>query len=340
LKVLIGIDVGGTNVKIAVVGTTGKVHTRGVIDTNPSEGPRKTFGRVKAAADSLIRFRKDVELTGVGVGCAGLIDPVKGRVYSPPNLPAWENAPLKRIVERQFGVYTIVDNDANSAAYGEFRLGVRCRNMVFVTLGTGVGGGVIADGRLLRGASNYAAELGHTAVTVDGPRCHCGSRGCLEAYVGSYGLIRDAREQMRTRNSRVLKRWVESEKRRLTPELIFAAAIRRDAAASAVVRAAGEYLGVGIASLINIFNPEAVVLGGGVAGSFDVLRPHVERTVRRRAFAESAKRAEIVKSELGNDAAVLGAAMLAKDALELGKGDRKRLSHKRTTPNRRAKIDR
>jgi glucokinase len=341
LNVFLGIDAGGTNVKIAVVGTTGKVYTRGVIDTNPSEGPRKTFRRARTAADTLTRFRKDINVVGVGVGCAGLIDPVKGRVFSPPNLPGWENSPLKRIVETTFGVYTIVDNDANSAAYGEFRLGA-CRgvqNLVFITLGTGVGGGVVADGRLLRGASNYAAELGHTAVTVDGPKCRCGARGCLEAYVGAYGLIRSAREQLRAKNSRVLRRWVERDKRRLTPQLIFDAARRRDAAASAVIRAAGEHLGVGIASLINIFNPEAVVLGGGVSGSFDLLRPHIERTVGRRAFAESARVVDIVRSELGNDAAVLGAAMLAKDALELRNGGRKRLSHKRTTPNRRAKLD-
>jgi glucokinase len=320
LKVFLGIDIGGTNVKIAVVGRTGRVHARGAIDTNPKEGPRKTFGRIAAAAGTLAGFRKGAEVAAAGVGCAGLIDPVKGRLFSSPNLPAWENSPIGRIAGRALGVYTIVDNDANCAAYGEFRAGA-CRgmeNLVFVTLGTGVGGGVVTGGRLLRGAANFAAEIGHTTVSVDGPKCRCGNRGCLEAYVGTYGLVRSARERLKEKPTGLLGRWVGAggQKRRLTPRLVFDAARRRDPAARAVVKDAGRYLGVGIASLVNVFNPEAVVLGGGVAGSFDLLRPHIERTVRRRAFAESARMAKIVSSQLGNDATAVGAAMLARDALE------------------------
>ncbi len=314
MKSYLGIDIGGTNVKIAVVGHSGRIRARGVIDTNPSEGPRRTFRRIETAANAMI---SGIGVTGVGVGCAGLIDPVRGRLYSSPNLPGWENSPLKRIADRAFGVYTLVDNDANSAAYGEFRLGASrgARHMVFVTLGTGVGGGIIVDGELLRGQANFAAELGHTTIDPNGPRCRCGNRGCLEAYVGSYGLVRSARDMLRRKNSRVLRRWVE-EKKRLTPQLIFEAARRGDAAATAVTKMAGQQLGVSIASLVNIFNPKVVVLGGGVAGSFDILLPHMERTVRRRAFPESARMVQIVHSVLGNDATAAGAAMLARDALE------------------------
>jgi glucokinase len=318
LKAYLGIDIGGTNVKIAVVGRSGTIRARGVIDTNPSEGPRPTFRRIRTAAESLAGIARGSEIVAAGVGCAGLIDPVEGRLHSSPNLPAWENTPLRRIAERAFRVYTFVDNDANSAAYGEYRVGASrgVRNMVFITLGTGVGGGVVVDGRLLRGAANYAAELGHTPVCADGPRCRCGSRGCLEAYVGTYGLVRSAREALRGGKGRTLRRWVHEEGKRLTPLLIFEAARRRDAVASAVVRAAGEQLGVGIASFVNMFNPEVVVLGGGVAGSFDLLRPHIERVVRRRAFPESARMVKIVPSLLGNDATAVGAAMLARDARE------------------------
>jgi len=323
LNVFLGIDIGGTNVKIAVVGKSGKVHTRGAIDTVPAEGPRKTFTRIAAAATALARFRKDAVVAAAGVGCAGLIDPVGGRLFSSPNLPAWQNSPLKRIAERSLGVYTIVDNDANAAAYGEFRAGA-CRgvkNLVFITLGTGVGGGVIADGRLLRGAANHAAEIGHTAVSVDGPRCRCGNRGCLEAYVGTYGLARMAKERIEEMPGGLLDRigGAGGRRTRLTPRMIFDAARRRDPAAKAVVKEAGRYLGVGIATLVNLFNPEAVVVGGGVAASFELLRPYVERTVRRRAFAESARVVKIVPSDLGNDATAVGAAMLAKDAIEARK---------------------
>jgi glucokinase len=317
VKLYLGIDIGGTNVKVAVVGPTGKVWTRGILETDAGAGPRPAFDRIAKAAVTLAGFRKDAVLVAAGVGCAGLVDPVRGYLRASPNLPAWENSPLARIASRALGVYTIVDNDANGAAYGEFTAGA-CKGMsdlVFITLGTGVGGGVITGGRLLRGAANYAAELGHTAVSADGPRCRCGSRGCLEAYVGSYGLIRSARAVLKEKNAGLLADWVVREKRRLTPKLIFDAARRRDPAARAVVKLAGERLGVGVASLVNLFNPQAVVVGGGVAGSFDLLKPHVERTVRRRAFAESATMAAILPSELGNDATAVGAAMLARDGL-------------------------
>jgi glucokinase len=318
LKAYLGIDIGGTNVKIALVGRSGRVVARGIIDTNPAEGPNKTFRRIEAASRSLIALGRGVDLLAAGVGCAGLIDTVRGRLRSSPNLPAWENAPLSRIAQRAFGVYTIVDNDANSAAYGEFRLGAfrGVRHLVFITLGTGVGGGVVADGRLLRGSANYAAELGHMVISVDGPKCRCGSRGCLEAYVGTYGIIRSTRKALRERKSRVLKGWIEKDKRRLTPQLVFEAARRRDAAASAVVRDVGKHLGVGIASLVNIFNPEVVVLGGGVSGSFEDLKPHIERTVGKRAFAESARISRIAPSVLGNDATAVGAAMLAMKSVD------------------------
>jgi predicted NBD/HSP70 family sugar kinase len=151
------------------------------------------------------------------------------------------------------------------------------------------------------------------AISEGGPKCRCGSRGCLEAYVGSYGLVRTTRELLKQRSGRVLRRYLVKEKRKLTPQLIVEAARLGDVVAAKVVKNAGEHLGSGIASLINIFNPGVVVLGGGVSGAFDLLKPHIERTVRRRAYTESARLTRIVRSSLGNDATVVGAAMLAKD---------------------------
>jgi glucokinase len=316
LKAYLGIDIGGTFIKMAVVQTAGRILNRGVIDTDPAGGPRKAFRRIFAACESLVGMGRGVDIDGVGVGCAGLVDPSKGYLYSSPNLTEWENSPLKRIAERAFDVYTNVDNDANCAAYGEFRRG-SChgiKDLVFITLGTGVGGGVVVDGRLLRGTGNFAGELGHMTVSADGPKCQCGNRGCLEAYVGTRGIIRSAREKLRTKRSGVLRPWIERDGRQLTPQLVFEAARRRDAAATAVAKEVGERLGVGIASLVNIFNPGAVVVGGGVAGSFDLLLPHIEREVARRAFSHSARIVKIVRSSLGNDATAVGAAMLARDA--------------------------
>jgi len=314
LKVYLGIDIGGTNVKIAVVSPRGMVRARGVLDTNPSDGPRRTFRRIHDVAGSLLGARDDVR--GVGVGCAGLIDCDRGWLSSSPYRPVWENTSLRGIARRAFGVYTAVDNDANCAAYGEFRCGSSrgVRDLVFITLGTGVGGGVVCEGRLLRGAGNYAGELGHMGIKENGPRCHCGSRGCLEAYVGTSGLLRTARRWMRVKKSPMLAKWL-AEGQRLTPRLIFEAARRKDPAARAAVSEAGEHLGVGIASLVNIFNPEAVVIGGGIAASLDLLQPRIEETIRQRAFPEAVRMVRILGSKLGNDATAVGAAMLAKDAL-------------------------
>jgi len=174
---------------------------------------------------------------------------------------------------------------------------------------------VVVDGRLLRGAANYAAELGHTTINFDGPKCRCGNRGCLEAYVGSYGLVRSARSRLKQGKGRLLRQWVTEKNKSLSPLLIFEAARRRDAAATTVVREAGDQLGIGLASMINIFNPEKVVLGGGISSSFDLLKPHVEKAISRCAFTEPARLAKVTRSVLGNDASVAGAAYLAKDAV-------------------------
>lgn len=315
MRVFAGIDVGGTNIKVALVTPAGRVISRGAIETEADDGPVRAFRRVRLAVDALAQGR---EVAAAGVGCAGLIDVKAGMLRASPNLKAWEGTPLRRIANRALGVYTTIDNDATSAAWGEFCAGGRkgVRNLVFITLGTGVGGGVVCDGRLLRGADNFAGEVGHIAVDGAGPRCHCGVRGCLEAYVGSYGLIREARALLAARDSRHLTRWVRDERRKLTPQLIADAARRGDSIGRSVIKTAGVALGVGIASLVNIFNPEAVVIGGGVSASFDLMLPHVERTVKARAFAHASKRATIENSRLGNDATAVGAAMSARDGLE------------------------
>ncbi len=307
----VGIDIGGTNIKIATISARGRVLARGIVATSPRLGPEAAFERIGSALETLTRGR---EVTAVGVGCAGLIDPVRGVVRSSPNLPGWENAPLGRIAKRILGVYTVVDNDATTAAWGEYRCGTHrgCRSLVFITLGTGVGGGIILDGRIVRGAGNFGGEVGHMTVDPNGPRCRCGNRGCLEAFAGSYGLQRATKALLSEKRSRYLGPWLAAG-RRFTPLLLAEAAGRGDSVAKAVFRIAGEALGTAIASLVNVFNPDAVVIGGGVSASFDLFSPHVLRTVRRRAFAEPAAMVRIERSSLGNDATVVGAAMFARD---------------------------
>jgi len=309
--IYLGIDIGGTRIKFASVHANGRVHARGVIDTPPG-GAREALRRVAVASRSLAAGRP---WRAVGVGCAGLVRPGPGAIVSSPNLAQWEGAHLAGIARRVFGVYVHVENDATSAAFGEFAAGgwPRCRDLVLITLGTGVGGGVICDGRVVRGARGFAGELGHMTVHPGGRRCRCGNSGCLEAYAGGWAIVADARRRLRLRRSRYLTRWIEHDRLRLTPHLVAEAARRGDGVARSVFTGAGEALGVVVASLVNLLNPAVVAFGGGVSASFDLFEPHVRRVVARRAFAAAGTGVRIARSRLGNDAAVVGAALLARE---------------------------
>lgn len=305
----IGVDIGGTNIKIAAVSAAGRVLARGVVETGSGDGPALAFRRIHDAARHLAGGGG---IHGVGIGCAGLIDSTRGVLRVSPNLPAWRGAPLARLAKAHFSVPVVVENDATSAAFGEsFVRGARGHDLVFITLGTGVGGGIVAGGNVVRGAAGYGGEIGHMTVDPNGPRCRCGSRGCLEAYAGAYGIVRSAREAARGARGKVrLKRHPRA--RTLTARDVLDAARRGDPVGREAARVAGEHLGIAIASLLNLLNPSVVVIGGGVGGSFDVLAPYVRRSVTRFAFADTAKAARIERSRLGNDAAVVGVAMLAR----------------------------
>jgi glucokinase len=202
----------------------------------------------------------------------------------------------------------LVENDATSAAYGEsFARGRGGRDLVMITLGTGVGGGIVSDGRVVRGARGFAGEIGHMIVEPNGPPCHCGARGCLEAFAGAYGIVRTARSLLRSRRRSRLPSGA-----RLDARAVFEAARRGDPVARETVRLTGERLGTAVASLLNVLNPSIVVLGGGIAASFDALAPHVRREAARSAFADVTAAVAIEPSRLGNDAAVVGAAMLVR----------------------------
>jgi glucokinase len=313
VSTVLGVDIGGTNIKIAAVAPGGRVLARGVIETIAAEGPARAFRRIHAAARTLAGASG---VAAVGIGCAGLIDGRSGILRTSPNLPAWEGAPLARLARRYFSVPVAIENDATCAAFGEsFVRGARGRNLVAITLGTGVGGGIVVDGRIVRGVSGFGGEIGHMTVDPAGPRCRCGARGCLEAYAGSYGIVAAARRAMHARGKK------RGAMGRATARDVLDAARAGDPACRAAVREAGEHLGIAIASILDILNPSVVVIAGGIAGSFDVLEPHVRRAVLAHAFRQTAADAAIERSRLGNDAAVIGAAMLARALVRPARDD-------------------
>jgi glucokinase len=304
MKPYLGIDIGGTNIKIATVSASAEVVERGLIETRASEGAARAFARIHAAAQAL----GPDGIEAVGIGCAGLIDERRGVLTVSPNLKAWEGTALARLASKHFSVPILIQNDATVAAYGESVIrGTRGKNLVLLTLGTGVGGGIVVDGRVVRGVTGFGGELGHITVHPDGALCHCGRRGCLEAYAGSYGIVRTAME-LRGGSKR-------PRAQKLSAFRVFEAAHAGESWARETVRIAGDYLGIAIGILLNTFNPSVVVIGGGVSKSLDALEPHIRRSVKRHAFSQMIAAARIERARLGNDAGMVGAAMLVRDAI-------------------------
>ncbi len=255
--------------------------------------------------------QRALRLCGVGIGVPGLTDARRGVVHLLTNVAGWRNVPLAQRMTRRLGLPVFVDNDANLFTLGEWRFGAGrgARHLVGLTLGTGVGGGLVINGALDRGASGTAGELGHSIIDPGGRRCGCGGRGCLETLVGTAAILELARRAVRRRAGR-LRTLVRQARGRITPELVCNAAQRGDASALAIWRTVGQTLGLGVAGLVNLLNPDRVIIGGGVAGAWVWFAPSLIATVRQRAMSVPARAVRIVRAHLGDSAGIVGAAAL------------------------------
>jgi glucokinase len=314
----VGADIGGTNVKVGLVDRHGSLVGASHIDTRSDEGPERVIERSLSLAGDLLSetgasWRK---VEGVGVACAGLVRVSTGVLVTAPNLPDWEDVPLAGILGAATDVDAYLDNDVNAFAYAESRLGVaRGRSCgVFLALGTGVGGGLLIDGEVYRGRDGFAAELGHIVINPGGPLCECGNRGCLESMVRSKTIVEAAIELYRKAGvESELLRIAGGDLSRLTPEMLSDAASAGDASAGGVFRETGRWLGIAVGGLINVFNPEIVVIGGGVAQAGGPLLGPCRHWAGRYAFSASYASAPIVQASLGANAAMVGAALEARD---------------------------
>jgi len=312
LKLAIGVDLGGTNIKAGVVNEEGRILEQSSVPTMAAEGPDAVISRiVRLAAD--LRGKIPGSLLGVGVGSPGPLDPTEGLIYTTPNMPGWENYPMKKKLEEKIRVPVVVDNDANCAALAEYWRGAGqgAHTMILLTLGTGIGGGIVRDGRLINGEHVAAGEIGHMVINFDGPKCGCGNHGCLEAYSGTAGILRRAREDLEKPGAvSLLRELSQGDHKNLTPAMISEAAGKGDGVALGILRETGRLLGVGVVSLVNIFAPEVVILGGGVAAAGEVLFSAVREEVKRKAMPPCNERVRIVPAAMGNSAGVVGAASL------------------------------
>ncbi|MDQ7850927.1 MAG: ROK family glucokinase [Armatimonadota bacterium] len=307
-QAVVGIDVGGTKTLLALVDPHGGVQVRRRMDT-PQRGPQDFVRTLVRELWALLQQagRRREEVLGLGVGAPGPLDPQSGVVFEPPNLAGWRDVPLAAMLREAAGIPTWVENDANAAALAEawVGVGVGVRDLIYITVSTGIGGGLILNGELYHGVSGTAGEVGHMTVEPEGPLCGCGRRGHLEAVASGGAIARMAQEAVRTGRETRLRALAPQA---LTAEAVAEAAGRGDEVAREVYARAGSYIGLAVASLVNVLNPAMVVFGGGVSKAGDLLLEPVRRVVRERAFQRPAAAVRIVPAALGDDVGVIGAA--------------------------------
>jgi glucokinase len=319
MKKVLAFDLGGTKFAFGVVAENGEVLGSDKIETLAKQGPEQAIQRVNLAAQSLLQKLniKPEELIGIGIASPGPLDISKGCVDGSPNLPGWTGYSIEQGLSSFFNLPARIDNDANAAALGEYKFGAgkNKKNMVYITVSTGIGGGVIVDGRLMRGANGNAAELGHLTLNINGPACPCGANGCFEMYASGTAIARRTREAIEAgARSQILN--LAGSLEEITTHHILAALQKEDELAKKIWNETTEYLGRGLAVVINTFNPELIVVGGGVTAAGDLLFTPVREKALRYAFPRLAAVCSIVPAGLGSNVGVVGAAACAFEAAQ------------------------
>ena len=318
MKIAIGIDIGGTNTKFVLASQDGQVLSSYKTPTPSLTGKSnekiedllvdnlKKFLNTKTSKSVISGLSGDSDIAGIGIGVAGLLDRKEGKVIKSPNLSSINNVPLKAIFEKEFSLPVVIENDANIYAYGEKWVGAGkdFDNFVVLTLGTGLGGGLIYKGELYEGP----VEIGHMTIVPSGRYCTCGSTGCLESYASGRAIVDRAISSLEKGTESLLSKCCEGNFYKITPEIIYQSALDGDNLSREVLREAGLFLGIGIANLINILDLEAVIIGGGLIGAWDMLLEELTKEVSKRAFQPLSANVKIIKSALTKDAGSIGAA--------------------------------
>lgn len=312
---ILGVDLGGSKILTAVISSQGKMLSRDHSVTPARKGHEAVIQSIlESAYRALKQASVDISaLTAIGIGAPGISNPETGILFTSPNLPGWQDVPLRDIMQERLGKKTFVINDANAAALGEFYFGAArgVHNFIYITLSTGIGGGIVIDGKIYSGAIGAAGEVGHMTIDDDGPICNCGNRGCWETLASGTALAREARHRIKEGVRTSILEYAGGDVEKVTAQVIHSAAERGDSLAKELIARTGYYVGVGLASLINIFNPELIVIGGGLSYIGDMLLKPAFKVAGERAYKQAFQAVRFVSAELGRDSGVLGAAAFA-----------------------------
>lgn len=310
-KYSVGVDLGGTFIKLGIVSESGKILSKNFIDSKAGDGPKAVIKQINKGFDQLLKYSK-LKIEGIGIGAPGVVQTKKGTVEHPPNFPGWGKIHLGKILQKSYDYPIIVENDANAAAIGEliFGAGKKLKSFIMVTLGTGVGGGIIINKKLYRGESGAAGEIGHLSIDFDGKRCNCGSLGCIESYAGNKYLVEDVKNILRNHPDSQLHQLILQSENGLEPKIISIAAKNGDEFAITIIQDAGSKIGFALASLANVLDISAFIIGGGVSGFGKILLERIKLSAEARVLKSLKNRISILPAKLKNDAGVLGAASL------------------------------
>ncbi|MBW3622002.1 MAG: ROK family protein [Armatimonadetes bacterium] len=317
----VGIDLGGTNIRVALSNLEGRILHEVRRPTPSLEPGRATVARIVNAIDEALEREKITrdEVVGIGMGIPGIMDPDLGLIYWSPNFPEWseQGEPVGKDLSEETGLATFIINDARCAALGELHYGAGrgARYMVMITVGTGIGGAIVMDGKLMLGPQGSIGEIGHHTIDPHGPRCGCGNFGCMEALCNIRSIVERCVAKIQAGRPSQIREQVGGDWEKITPALIDEAADDGDALAREVMEETGMWIGIGVSNMINILNPEVFVIGGGVSQAGDTLFDPIRRTVAARAVKLQASHCRIVPAELGDEAGMRGAVALVMERL-------------------------
>ena len=314
-QVVVAIDIGGTKMRGALVSRSGNVLNRDEIPTRASDGEPAAMKRLADLLRGMKTELSNVEPVGIGMAIAGTVDPETGLFYKPPNLPTWHDTTPSLDLGAYLGLPAWVHNDASLAAFGEYVYGIGAgtKNFAMITLGTGIGGGLVLNGQLYGGHRGYAGEIGHLVVENTGPECACGGRGCLEMMASGTAMARIARERLVAGETSLVRQLVKGDLNKIQTEILVNAEGKGDPMAGDVLRIAADYLGIGVAMIRSALDLELIAIGGGVSRNIHLFFPRLVASAKGHAMYVDKTLCPVVPTVLGEDAGLLGAAAMAWD---------------------------